>query len=490
MKNRLSEKLFPLMDLFCFTSGRFTVLPRRPRRGFRSGPAYLAVITGALAGLLSSAVADTFKSASPIKREVGAGKTKCQRPEAAIDQTIPDLMIAEGTTLVVDFARLPRLTVIGSISNFGNLQICLPRGPIPGTVLRARTIFNGASGVITITSHDSLESSASFVLEAVDRILNQGKICSGGGLSVRAGDIANAGLIKSQAGNLNFAGRGKSPLQINNTGGKIEALAGWINVSDSAENESIDLELAGGDWLSQRLNLVSPGGAVQANVENVTGAVNASADRVDFLARSRELQLGSIQTAGDPLFFNKGNINIIGDIQVAEDLTILASGNITSAAALTSIKTQDANGQGHNIVIVAGANLSVGSGTGNGVVPGAPSSVPITLNFTSPPGGSIDLSASSGLVISSASTNQPVSGGGVGLAGSNIVLAAFANGAVGGQIKLATNSLIDASGADGVTSSAGAGGSIVILAGAASGTSAPRIATEARYAVPHRLQSR
>lgn len=132
--------------------------------------------------------------------------------------------------------------------------------------MRAGTIFNAGSGEITIRAHDSLDSCPSFALEAADGIVNLGTICSDGSLSLHAGEIANRGLIKSQRGNLTFTGDGKGRLQINNTGGKMVALEGWINVSSASEDQTIDLELCGGDWSSQSLNLSSPRGGIQADV--------------------------------------------------------------------------------------------------------------------------------------------------------------------------------------------------------------------------------
>jgi hypothetical protein len=108
------------------------------------------------------------------------------------------------------------------------------------------------------------------------------------------------------------------------------------------------------------LNLNCGQGSVSANVRNVTGALNAAASSAGFTVSTPDLRIGETRVSGDPTYFNAGNITIDGNIQVSENLAVIATGNITSTAGLSSIIAQDATGQGHNVVIVAGANLAAG----------------------------------------------------------------------------------------------------------------------------------
>lgn len=53
--------------------------------------------------------------------------TNCLALEIPSQEAIPHLSISRGATLSVDFARLGNLTVTGTITNCGNLEIWLPQ---------------------------------------------------------------------------------------------------------------------------------------------------------------------------------------------------------------------------------------------------------------------------------------------------------------------------------------------------------------------------
>jgi hypothetical protein len=378
-----------------------------------------------------------------------------------------NLIVPNGQTLVVGVEQRG-LALAGGITNYGRIEVIDTELGAAAVLKAGGTIFNGPSGVITTTAGHSQGTGKGLVLSASECIVNRGLISGAGTLELRSSKVENDGVITSRTGDLNLPGRGRDGLKVNNERGVFQALAGAINIGESTASGS-KMELAGGEWRSQRLNFLSREGIVLANLGEVTGLVNTEASGVRLLAHSAELRLGTIEVAADPLYFNVGNITISGNIQVAQDLALVATGNILGTSGLRSITTQDANGQGHDIVIAAGANLSPSSGSGTSTIPGAAATAAVTLNPASPPGGNINLSASSGLIISSASAVVPPLGAG-GYAGGNIVLAAFAGTNGGGQITLPTNSLINASGADGAVGPGGNGGMVAIMAGAASGT--------------------
>src|SRR5262249_4834479 len=129
------------------------------------------------------------------------------------------------------------------------------------------------------------------------------------------------------------------------------------------------LSLTGGDLAAQAVNLQAGAGAIKANVNNVIGAVNVSGCSAQFASDAGVLDLGSVNVAGDPTFFNIGNISIDDSITVGQSLAILATGNITASKAVV-IGTRDQSQGGHNVYIVAGGNLTLeGSPAGSDTIP-------------------------------------------------------------------------------------------------------------------------
>ena len=58
------------------------------------------------------------------------------------------------------------------------------------------------------------------------------------------------------------------------------------------------------------------------------------ADQSQFASDADVLDLGSLDLAGDPTFFNMGDIGINGNITVGQSLAILATGNVTATNAV------------------------------------------------------------------------------------------------------------------------------------------------------------
>ena len=319
----------------------------------------------------------------------------------------------------------------------------------------------------TIVVNPSRESSAG--LFAKSRIENHGTIICAGTLTLRAEEIVNSGLIVSEYGDVDILSQGSPRLSIDNTHGVLRARFGAINIGDAKSAHRLDVQLAGGDWLSARLNLNCGDGKVEARVGQVTGALNVTAEEAGFTVSTPDLSIGDTAVSGDPTYFNSGNITISGNIHVSEDLAIIASGNITGTAGLASIIVQDAARQGHAVVIVAGANLAPGTPGSTTAIPGSTATAPVVLEPFAAPGGNIDFSACPNLIISTASTN--LTGVVGGLAGGSITLLAFASGTNGGKIALPTNSIVDASGGAGVGVAGGRGGKINFIAAATHGVS-------------------
>ena len=69
-------------------------------------------------------------------------------------------------------------------------------------------------------------------------------------------------------------------ISINNTSGTIQALNGTINIGGMELGQTAVLSLTGGNLAAQAINLQAGKGTVQADVNNVTGAVNVSGGSV------------------------------------------------------------------------------------------------------------------------------------------------------------------------------------------------------------------
>src|SRR5262249_19150561 len=138
-----------------------------------------------------------------------------------------------------------------------------------------------------------------------------------------------------------------------------------------------------------------------------------------------------------------------GDITVGENLSLVASRNIT-ASTDANLSAND-GARGFNINLVAGADISTAA-------TGSPADAEVTVNGSSATGGSVILDTHGVHIFSRAvSGDNP---------GGHVTLVAHENGGSGGQVLLSPTSVIDSSG-----SGTGSNGNVAIIAGAASGTS-------------------
>lgn len=401
------------------------------------------------------------------------------------------LSIPQGVRLVQNFANLTSLNFAGNLSNAGKIVALSTAGGQASAEFVAQNIHNLPTGVITsfTPAVATRVSDLDLFLTAVQDIVNQGRIISAGNLTLSAGgsisnlssvsqqaavqannsvnfnaaNIVNSGLINAASGNINFNTIMPHDIIINNSLGVISALNGSINVREAAFNDAFDIDLNGGNWLSRSLNLWSGLGSISGDVENISGALSTYATAAEILSKSDVLTLGTICISGDPTYHNVGNIQITGDITVGDSLAIIATGNITSTSGLTQISSIGNDDIGHNITIVAGANI--GTTTCSNCVsdlPGGVSTGPVTITLSNPNGGSIDFTASPNLVITTVTSGGSSSGNIVN--SGNITLVAFAKGAVGGRVLLADGSTIDAS------SEHARGANVTVIAGATSGT--------------------
>lgn len=372
---------------------------------------------------------------------------------------IPEQVVASG-----DFARnADGLRVTNDLTNFGSINAYSSNERKNIAKISARDINNEAGG--------SINSTIDLSLHADRDINNSGSITSSGDLSLSASHVNNKGLISSSIGNINLAGNGDADLFVTNSGGVINASNGAINIRSADYNGIGNSTISGGDLNSRELNLFTGQGSADVFVDQLTGVVNSSGSAAHVSSKTDTLTIGSQCLLGDPTYYNTGNIILGGNITVGEKLAIIAGGDITSTAANLVISTQDGTNQGHNIVMIAGANITAGAGQitpaggpatlpAQGAVPTENATNSVTVDPSSSNSGNIDLSGVTGsLTINAGST-------GTNQSGADVTLAAFTSAGTGGQIKLPSFAVINTAG-NGLGSNGNvgvfAGGSVIAL---------------------------
>lgn len=413
-----------------------------------------------------------------------------------MSQHVSNLVIPQGVTAIDKLTTSGTLSLLGNLTNAGTFYVVSTNPAVTTGTLTAANITNQQGALLSSVLPDgglpgisSAVANLGLSLNAANNFVNAGTITSAGELTVtaggsivnalpagaagpspviqgandieltsRSGDFINSGVITSLCGDINIASQMTQKIEINSVGGTLLAANGNINVRDAGFSLRSNLTIFGGTYVSQQFNLYSGSGTIEASLGTVTGRLTSEAGVAHIRAHTPNLVLGKQCISGDPTYYNTGDIQISGDISVAEDLAIIAGGNITSTSGFTSITARDGTGQGHNITLVAGANVSpTCEGCSTNGQPGSESTTTVTITPGSPNGGNIDLSASPNLLIDSSSNTG-------NLNGRNVTLAAFASAPIGGQVVLPASSVVQTSG-----SGSGNNGNITLIAGSASG---------------------
>ena len=191
---------------------------------------------------------------------------------------------------------------------------------------------------------------------------SQGLISTPGNLNLisRSGDITNNGTITSGHGSIDITAPKTTDININSNDGTFAANNGNINIRDTSYTGTANINLNGGNYLSQNLNLYSGSGSITANIGEITGNLNTKAALSEhLLANTVNLNLGNNTINGDPTFVSTGNITITGSNTFTENVAIIAEGNITAANNSAAIIDN-----GNNVTLIAGATVST-TGTSN-----------------------------------------------------------------------------------------------------------------------------
>ncbi len=275
------------------------------------------------------------------------------------DMKVDDLVVPVAVTAAGDFGKGGDVRIQGDLFNSGSIVAYSSNNSVKNAGIFADNITNAQTGNITsqlndvAKNHGGVVSDLNLTLRANETFTNFGTIDSAGDLTVSAGrainnapsavmsaqgnvDLSaqrlnNQGLVRSVSSNVTLNGIDGGDLAVNNYVGAIQANNGAINVR-SADYAGIgDTTVHGGDLLSQQLNLNTGLGAIDVNVNDLTGVVKTNGTAAHVTANTDTLFIGDQCLTGDPVFYNTGDIVINGtNISVGEDLAIIAGGNITS----------------------------------------------------------------------------------------------------------------------------------------------------------------
>jgi len=376
-----------------------------------------------------------------------------------------DLVVPVNVTTHGDFGKGSDFKLLGDLTNSGTVNTYSSRNSIKGGAIRANDIVNNTGATINseadlglyasgnLSNYGTITSKGSLTLSAGNTLSNSGDVSSKDDLNLNAPNVVNAGSMSSLKGNINIDGPADAELLVNGSGGSFTA-ARDINVRAADYVGTSNTNVTGGDFFSNNLNLHTGGGVMQVHVDELTGTVTQTGTEAHLSASTDELTIGEVCLTGDPTYKNDaGNIIIAGNITVAEDLAIIASGNITSVNNVTI--RAGAAGTGYNISLIAGADQIV-AGTNSTTLPGGATAAATSLTgFASATGGSVILGNNN--TVNSRSTTATGSGG-------NVLIAAFEGTSLGtGRVNVGqgTTSIVT-----GGMTGADSNGNVTIIAGA------------------------
>lgn len=397
------------------------------------------------------------------------------------NQYVSSLVVPHGVTAIQNVSSLSSLNLNGNLTNAGNFYAVSTNANLTGATINAANILNQKGGLISsvvpasgISGVSGTLSPVNLSLNAVNSIVNSGVISSSGNLSLTAGNsitnalpagvsgaapiiqaagslnlatnqLTNAGLISATNGNINLVSVNNGSIQVNNSNGIMQALAGSLNVRDALFSEKSNFTLTGGQLLAPQTNIFSGDGIVSLDAEKISGLLNVNGGEAHVLVNSGDLNLGKIDLSGDPNFYaSSGSLSLSSDlIYSGQNLALVAAGDITATTAGVKIDTSSSTGAGGAITLVAGANFTVNT-------PG--SSGKITITKGSATGGKIDLATNA---IAKFDSSSSISNGGA------VNLVAFAGTGTGsGSIFFPTDIDIKTSGASGSSN-----GNVTVIAG-------------------------
>ncbi|MBX9720417.1 MAG: hypothetical protein K2X81_03385, partial [Candidatus Obscuribacterales bacterium] len=375
---------------------------------------------------------------------------------AVLNRQLSSLIVPGGVTVFANAEKNVLGNLSGTLSNAGNIIAFSNNSQVQTALVSAASIINQQGALISTIAPGALPSGVNpainklnLSLNSLSNILNSGTISSAGSLTLQAtgsiinalppgisgaspiiqslggltlssqvGKITNSGLISSLTSSVNILSAANT-LSINNTGGKIEALNATINIRDKGSAiAKLMTDIAGGTLSSGAVNVFSSNGIANLDLQTLNGLLNVDAGEAHINTATGQLQLGSIKLSGDPTFYNKDGDVVINSplVFAGQNLAIVASGNILTAAGAGAIDSSSATGNGGEINLIAGAKFTTNGP--NPVLPPPPGDTTstLTLQGASSTGGRIDLNSNVPITsLTSESSKANGSGGAINL---------------------------------------------------------------------------
>ena len=399
------------------------------------------------------------------------------------------LLVPHGVTGVDVFSNGASTNVLGNLTNFGSIFGLSQNSSVTAGTIAAQNILNAQGGLISTVLPSSVSSAFGGSLPSLNLLLcastitNAGSIASSGKLNlngtlVNSGSIVaaqdvnivlpdttgsasltNSGTIRSLMGTINVsAALASSNILVNGAGGSFQS-AQSINFRDPSYSGAANINVSGGSYLSNSLNLYAGNGAIDVNAEQITGAINSVAGSEHVLQNSGTMTLGNNCVNGDPTYINNGSITISGLNTFAAPVAIIANGDIIASNNGAIVDP------GNAVILVAGVfPTSTSPGIGTISEPPTPpaggTTTPTTINFTNGAnnGGSVNGTAAPTFI----DTSSPTGTGG------SVFIAALAAGPTGGKVLLGSSGINTSANTNG-TSFNGNGGAVTIIAGSSAG---------------------
>ncbi len=238
--------------------------------------------------------------------------------DSSVGGSIGALTITHGVKVVDDVSQL---SISGALSNYGSIQTASSTAGSTDTI-SAGSILNASGGAIgSYTGKTAGLYAADPSLSAQSTLTNNGSISSVGNLTLSAPVVTNApvngsggtitaaqnvnvntqtlnnsGAIAALTGNVNVAST--SSLAVNNAGGTVQAESGNINLNTN----NADINVSGGNFYSQEVNLKAGKATVLFNVDNASGVINASGNMYILNTTESALNLGNVDSTRRPRF--------------------------------------------------------------------------------------------------------------------------------------------------------------------------------------------
>lgn len=363
--------------------------------------------------------------------------------------------------------------------------------------VRTATISSTGSIINPVGASITTIGGLNLVLLAQNGIYNAGSIVSSGALSMTAPVIANVhpssigatgaapvmqamnghvnmavstllnqGTISSAIGNINITPiNNSSTLAINGVGGSFNALQGLINIGTQNISNQLNLQILGGDFISQALNLTSGAtGLLSMQANSVSGMVNATAGDAYIGVNSGLLNLHNLSIGGDPYTVNSnGDIVLTGSDDVSY-FSIVSNGSIfnTGSSSILSkfgvfmTANQDIDLTGLSLISTQSGDINI-KAQGSITIPG------VTMSTNS---GFVGIQAVNG-AITMPGAHISSNGGGITIVSgadlnlSSSVIDSSAAGTSGGRIFLASmNGSVNAAGGQSLITTGLAPGSV------------------------------